>query len=427
MHCKVCFTHVFWPKIVHFFCLRLTQVVVGVLKFLHIEKNVHVRHRILNEHKLQLIIFGSILNFSDVFASVTLQQMDVGASLKPMDATASAGSIENDGTFTRPSLGLKRYAQPTIRYDTIWWTRYDTLRDTFAILTWEAEACDPGLRSEALHSTDYNCLRSNDAQWLQQWRPPRSFKMQCVCDEFTHFIGIYWLFSVVSRVRFQLWHVLHLYRIVSSSVYCDTYHSLCIGDIPVYHFSPIRHGVNNISHVCWSDGKLMTKFKFKFDTDKDTSGRVHVMDQTVETGPWWGCQVFLVTTWIIPSYGLGRIWRKTNTNANHMMIWNHSTNGYGHTSNISCTLEGNKFVDHRDVIGASPVDAATTTSPFLTWHLVSMDWAKTTARREKNIYVLWFGVPYIRGLTVVTNRIQHKYNLAGLLRKNGSLDFSFHQ
>ena len=89
-------------------------------------------------------------------------------------------------------------AHDTIRYA----IRYDTFRDTFAILTWEAEVSDPGLRSEALHSTDYNCLRSNDPQWLQQWRPPRSFQMQCVCDEFTHFIGIYWLFSVVSRVRF---------------------------------------------------------------------------------------------------------------------------------------------------------------------------------------------------------------------------------
>ena len=37
-------------------------------------------------------------------------------------------------------------------------------RDTFAILSWEAEACDPGLWSEAPHSTYYNCLRSNDAQ-----------------------------------------------------------------------------------------------------------------------------------------------------------------------------------------------------------------------------------------------------------------------
>ena len=94
-----------------------------------------------------------------------------------------------------------RPAHDTIRY-AIWCTRYDTFRDTFAILTWEAEACDPGQRSEVLHSTDYNCLRSNDAQWLQQWRLPWSFQMQCVCDEFTHFIGIYWLFSVVSRVRF---------------------------------------------------------------------------------------------------------------------------------------------------------------------------------------------------------------------------------
>ena len=84
----------------------------------------------------------------------------------------------------------------------IWCTRYDTFRDTLIILNWEAEACDPGLRSEALHSTYYNCLRRNDAQWLQQWRSPQSFQMQCVCDEFTNFIGIYWLSSLVSRVRF---------------------------------------------------------------------------------------------------------------------------------------------------------------------------------------------------------------------------------
>ena len=67
----------------------------------------------------------------------------------------------------------------TIRY-AIWCTRYDMFRDTFAILSWEAEACDPGLRSEAPHSTYYNCLRSNGAQWLQQWWPPQSFQMQCL-------------------------------------------------------------------------------------------------------------------------------------------------------------------------------------------------------------------------------------------------------
>ena len=42
----------------------------------------------------------------------------------------------------------------------------------------------------------------------------------------------------------------------------------------------VRHGVNNIGHVCWSDLKFTTKFKFKFITDTDTSGRIHVMDQT---------------------------------------------------------------------------------------------------------------------------------------------------
>ena len=39
---------------------------------------------------------------------------------------------------------------------------------------------------------------------------------------------------------------------------------------------------------------------------------------------------------------------------------------YCQTSNISCTLVGNKIVDHWDVVGASPVGAAPTTSSFLT-------------------------------------------------------------
>ena len=34
------------------------------------------------------------------------------------------------------------------------------------------------------------------------------------------------------------------------------------------------------------------------------------------------------------------------------------------TSNISRTLVGNKIVDHSDVVGASPVGAAPTTSSF---------------------------------------------------------------
>ena len=39
---------------------------------------------------------------------------------------------------------------------------------------------------------------------------------------------------------------------------------------------------------------------------------------------------------------------------------------YRKTSNISRTLVGNNTVDHSDVVGASPVDAAPTTSSFST-------------------------------------------------------------
>ena len=54
--------------------------------------------------------------------------------------------------------------------------------------------------------------------------------------------------------------------------------------------------------------------------------------------------------------------------------WNH----YRQTSNISHTL-GNKIVDHSDVVGASHVGAAPTTSSFST----SADKAKATIRRDK--------------------------------------------
>ena len=40
--------------------------------------------------------------------------------------------------------------------------------------------------------------------------------------------------------------------------------------------------------------------------------------------------------------------------------------GYRKISNIRRTLVGNKIVDHSDVVGASPVGAAPTTSSFST-------------------------------------------------------------
>ena len=39
---------------------------------------------------------------------------------------------------------------------------------------------------------------------------------------------------------------------------------------------------------------------------------------------------------------------------------------YRQVSNIRCTLLGNQIVDHSDVVGASPVGAAPTTSSFST-------------------------------------------------------------
>ena len=56
---------------------------------------------------------------------------------------------------------------------------------------------------------------------------------------------------------------------------------------------------------------------------------------------------------------------------------------YHQISNISHTLVGNKIVYHSDVVGASPVGAAPTTSSFSTYHQASIYWTKTTARRDE--------------------------------------------
>ena len=55
---------------------------------------------------------------------------------------------------------------------------------------------------------------------------------------------------------------------------------------------------------------------------------------------------------------------------------------YRQTSNISRTLVDNKIVDHSGVVGALPVGVAPATSS--TFHLVSMDCAETTVRRDEN-------------------------------------------
>ena len=58
---------------------------------------------------------------------------------------------------------------------------------------------------------------------------------------------------------------------------------------------------------------------------------------------------------------------------------------YRKISNISRKLVGSTIVDHSDVVGASPVGAAPTTSLFSTWHLASRDSAKKAARQYDNL------------------------------------------
>ena len=75
---------------------------------------------------------------------------------------------------------------------------------------------------------------------------------------------------------------------------------------------------------------------------------------------------------------------------------------YSKTSNISRTLVGSKIVDHSDVVGAAPVGAAPTTSSFSTQHLVSMDWAKATEKRDEKPLNFGIWCACIRGLVVFT-------------------------
>ena len=58
---------------------------------------------------------------------------------------------------------------------------------------------------------------------------------------------------------------------------------------------------------------------------------------------------------------------------------------YRQVSNIRHTLVSNQIVDHSDVVGASPVGAAPTTSSCSTYHLVSIYCAKTTTSEDYNI------------------------------------------
>ena len=78
---------------------------------------------------------------------------------------------------------------------------------------------------------------------------------------------------------------------------------------------------------------------------------------------------------------------------------------YRHVSNIRCTIKGNIIVDHLDVVGASPVGAAPTTSSFSTEHLTSIYCAKTTVSRDGKHSICGSWCSYIKDFTVLVKRI----------------------
>ena len=71
------------------------------------------------------------------------------------------------------------------------------------------------------------------------------------------------------------------------------------------------------------------------------------------------------------------------------IAWVTLIKSYRQTSNIGHSLVGNKLIDHSDVVGASPIGAAPTTSSFSTLHLFSMDWVKKTTRRDEKYLSFW--------------------------------------
>ena len=90
-----------------------------------------------------------------------------------------------------------------------------------------------------------------------------------------------------------------------------------------------------------------------------------------------------MTLYSLPiNHSISLILKSLPKNFNHLI----SQSAYCQTSNIRCTLVGNKIVDHADVVGASPVGSAPTTSSFSSEHMASMDWAKTTARLDEKTF-----------------------------------------
>ena len=82
------------------------------------------------------------------------------------------------------------------------------------------------------------------------------------------------------------------------------------------------------------------------------------------------------------------------------VIFLHKHWEYRQTSNISHILVGNKSVDHSDVVWATPTGDAPTTFRLNTW----FQWIGQRQLQDetRDVYVLGFGVTYIRCLNIFT-------------------------
>ena len=78
-----------------------------------------------------------------------------------------------------------------------------------------------------------------------------------------------------------------------------------------------------------------------------------------------------VTTFPLDPYGI------------YTLMWCFYTSVVVYYQTCNIRQLSNKIVDHSHVVEASGAGAAPTTSSFSTWHLASMDWAKTTAKRDE--------------------------------------------
>ena len=131
-----------------------------------------------------------------------------------------------------------------IRY-AIWCAWYDMFRDVFSILSWEAEACDPGLRTPPITTACAIMMRNGyiNGGLLRVSRCSVFVMNLLLLLEYTGCYPRYLMF--ISNFG-KCYNCTVSYRIFLR-VYRDMYRSLCIGGITVCHFSPTTD--HNVTHM----------------------------------------------------------------------------------------------------------------------------------------------------------------------------------